>query len=730
MKKLCLFIAFCTLSTTLLAQNPTYGQRLYYSCKVWGFVKYYHSRVSNCQVNWDSVLQHTLPLIKSAVTNNEFNDVLDTMLMAAGPMEIATTPSPDTLPPELKRNLRFGWINDPLFRDDVKDILDTIKNNFRPHHICWVHSGTGTSGYLAFPYDDPVIDSNTYTNYPSEFTRLLILFKYWNIINYFNPYNYVQDNPWDSTLFNNVLSIDTVSNYTDFFKSIKKITAACNDAHVEGLTNSPAYSSYYTPRIILRYVQNKYTVVKSEEGNLSKGDIIASIDGKTTDQWEDSLRPYISAGNPSVFRRFMCQYLLFGAGGSRIQIVYKDSMDSDHSLSTYRNYYLGDSWFAGYYPNDTLGNAKWKKWNCNIGYVNMGKLLTSDVITMYSALKNTTAIIFDIRNYPKDESPWSIGNLIYPDHRSFVKLALPNIYYPGTCYWYHDFLGQNNNTNYYQGKVIILCNQETQSAAEYSCMILRAMPNSVVIGSQTAGTDGDCSFFNLSWEIQTGFTSLGVYYPNGDSTERIGIVPDSIVYPTSAGIRQGRDEVLEKALQAAGCLVPMLSVTPAARNVAAAAGTSSFTVTSNTNWAAVSDASWCKINSSGSGNGTITADCAENTSYQPRTANIHVTVAGLPEQIVTLIQARSTNVVEEDQEITYQIYPNPTKGKFRIIPAWIGKGIPEISVVDMDGREILKEQCKEEKGCEINLSSAPEGIYQIIIKKDNIQVVRKLVIIR
>ncbi len=78
-------------------------------------VKYYHSRVSTGLVNWDSVLTVSLPAIKNAVTNDDFNDALASMLSAAGPMEIATTPSPDTLPPELKQNLNFGWINDQVF---------------------------------------------------------------------------------------------------------------------------------------------------------------------------------------------------------------------------------------------------------------------------------------------------------------------------------------------------------------------------------------------------------------------------------------------------------------------------------------------------------------------------------------------------------------------------------------------------------------------------------------
>jgi hypothetical protein len=718
MKRLFLFLIICTIGTTLLAQNPTYQQKLYYSCKVWGFMKYYHSRVSNCEVNWDSVLVSTLPLMKNAATNNDFNDALDTMLLAAGPMEIATTPSPDTLPPELKRNLNFGWINDPVFRNDVKVILDTIKNNYRPHLNCWI------------PYDDPMIDSNTTINYPSEFTRLLVIFKYWNFINYFNPYNYVQDIPWDSTLYKNVPAIATAPDYVTFYKTIKKITAGINDAHVEGCTWSTGYSFYgYCPKIVLRYAQNNYVVVKSGYGTISKGDIIVSIDSLTTVQWEDSLRPYVSAGNPSVFRRFMCQYMLGGACGSQIRIVYKDSMGNDRSFSSYRNYHIGDSWFTSYYPNDTLGNVKWKKWNCNVGYVNMGNLMISDVNTMYNNLKNTTAIIFDIRNYP-NSTAGVIADLIYPDRTCFSKITASDFFYPGTFYCVPQYAGSNGNPDYYQGQVIILCNESTISQAEFTCMVLKAMPNSTIIGSQTSGTDGNITYFKLSQDIQGGFTSLGVYYPNGDSTERIGIVPDSVVSPTPSGIRQGRDEVLEKALQVAGCLVPMLSVTPGTQNVTAIAGTSEFTITCNTNWSAVSDVPWCTLAYTGNGNGTMVANYSENTSYQPRTASIHVTAAGMPEQIVTLNQAKSTNGIGEDQETAFYVFPNPTTGSFRIVCGNEEKGPLDVSILDLSGKIMLEKHYSGEKEYDIDFSFASQGLYYISIKTEYKQLVRKLAIIK
>ena len=46
----------------------------------------------------------------------------------------------------------------------------------------------------------------------------------------------------------------------------------------------------------------------------------------------------------------------------------------------------------------------------------------------------------------------------------------------------------------------------------------------------------------------TRISGIGVYYPDGRETQRVGIVPDVAVQPTLRGIREGRDEVLERAV--------------------------------------------------------------------------------------------------------------------------------------------------------------------------------------
>lgn len=555
------FILCCLCILGAQAQNPGYNQKLYYACKIWGFVKYFHSGVSTCQVNWDSVLVYHLPHIKNAVTVADFNNELDSMLMAAGPMAIAPGTLPDTIQPELKRNRNFGWINDATLNSSVRAKLTLIKDNFRPHASCWVQNSTAT--WLDFPKDNPMYNGYVFSNFPNEPTRLLIGFRYWNILNYFNPYNYVLDRPWDSVLSNKMLLMANASNGKEFYGAIKKIGRDLNDAHVEGGTNTSnlAASGYnYAPPVKITHTGRQYIVVKSGLTGIKRGDVITSINGVSPVRMQDSLRPFVSAGDSGVFYRFMNSFLLCGDYNTPVTIGFLDSIGNTNTVTANRADVYYSAFYRDYYPNDSLATTKWKTFGCNVGYVNMGKLLTTDVPAMYNDLSGTSAIIFDIRNYPNGTA-WDIANLMYYDRLPFSRIMMPDVNYPGTFFWQMQYLGNSGASNPYFGKVIILMNEETQSQAEYSCMILEALPDVVKVGSQTAGADGNITFFKISLDIQAMYTNLGIFYPNGDSTQRIGIVPDSVVYQTRSGIRAHRDEVLEKALRIANCPVGIKKLT-------------------------------------------------------------------------------------------------------------------------------------------------------------------------
>jgi C-terminal processing protease CtpA/Prc len=105
------------------------------------------------------------------------------------------------------------------------------------------------------------------------------------------------------------------------------------------------------------------------------------------------------------------------------------------------------------------------------------------------------------------------------------------------------------NPDYYKGRVVVLVNEQTQSQAEYTTMAFQAAPDCIVVGSQTAGADGNVVLLPLPHGVKTYFSGLGVYYPDGTNTQRAGVKIDYVVEPTIEGVKAGRDEVLEKALE-------------------------------------------------------------------------------------------------------------------------------------------------------------------------------------
>jgi hypothetical protein len=164
---------------------------------------------------------------------------------------------------------------------------------------------------------------------------------------------------------------------------------------------------------------------------------------------------------------------------------------------------------------------------------------------MMTDLFETDAIVFDIRGYPQG-TLWYLVDYLFPQPIHIANFTVPDHQYPGVLFWQEETIG-GYNSDVYQGQLIILFDIRTLSQAEYTCMGLEQHPGSIKIGSQTKAADGNVSLIDLPGSVSTYFTGLGTFYPDYTPTQRIGIVPDVEIRPTIAGIRQGRDEILEYA---------------------------------------------------------------------------------------------------------------------------------------------------------------------------------------
>jgi len=69
------------------------------------------------------------------------------------------------------------------------------------------------------------------------------------------------------------------------------------------------------------------------------------------------------------------------------------------------------------------------------------------------------------------------------------------------------------------------------------------------IGSPTSGANGDVTFFYIPGDISIRMTGQSVRHADGRQLQRVGILPDIEITSTIEGIRSGKDEVLERAIE-------------------------------------------------------------------------------------------------------------------------------------------------------------------------------------
>jgi len=161
----------------------------------------------------------------------------------------------------------------------------------------------------------------------------------------------------------------------------------------------------------------------------------------------------------------------------------------------------------------------------------------------------TKGIIVDMRGYPLELIREPLTACFQDQPKPFASERGVDPTYPGHDKPLPTMVAEPGSEPPYAGQLLLLVNEQTQSEAEFITMALRTTPHARVVGSQTAGTDGNVVAVYLPGGVRTQITTLGEYYPDGQPTQRVGVHIDVLVQPTLAGLSAGRDEVLEEALQ-------------------------------------------------------------------------------------------------------------------------------------------------------------------------------------
>lgn len=523
--------------------NITEVNKFVITAKVWGFLKYYHPNVADGSKNWDDELLQILPQIESVTTSDAFSKVIEKWVDSQGIIKITNiVPVRDIV--YFEQNFDLSWLNQNEFlSSDLSLKLKHIEAN----------RYQGTQFYVGQTLAGNVFLMNeNFSNFTWEKKelRLASLFRYWNVIEYFYPYKYLMDYKWDITLEQMLPNFINVKSEDEFKLAMLKLVVRLNDTHATFYFKTDETIGKIRKFLPMKCIilDEKMVVTEilsdlmAERYDIHIGDVITKVNNKTVSQIIKDERNNISASNESVYLLNLVTKISSGYDDTINLEVIRNKITSNKTIECF-DYNLSHS--------NEFKKTKTEKFYLlenNIGYVNMGKLNVSEVSEMMDKFVNTQAIILDSRNYPRGAN-FEISKYLNSSPKAFAKYTSPDLSYPGKFYWQKEmhFCGIDNKNNY-KGKVIILVNEKSLSQSEWATMSFQTADNATVIGSQTAGADGNTSHVDFIKDYNAPFSGIGVYYPDGRETQRIGIIPDIVVKRTILGIQQGRDEILDRAI--------------------------------------------------------------------------------------------------------------------------------------------------------------------------------------
>jgi C-terminal processing protease CtpA/Prc len=272
------------------------------------------------------------------------------------------------------------------------------------------------------------------------------------------------------------------------------------------------------------------------------GDVILEVDGRPVPQLIQEWTPFYADSNEAARQRDIANFMLRGACGPTKLRVRRGA--EELTIETSRIAAQPPEASTHDLPGDTF-----RLLTPEVAYLKLSSVKAADIPNYLKSSEGTKGWIIDIRNYPSEFMPFALGSHLVKEPTPFVYFTALDLANPGAFRWREPGpLVITPEAPRYPGKVVVLVDETTQSQAEYTSMAFRAA-GATIVGSTTAGADGNVSQISLPGGLSTMFSGIGVFYPDKSPTQQVGIVPDIVVRPTIPSLAAGRDELVEAGVR-------------------------------------------------------------------------------------------------------------------------------------------------------------------------------------
>lgn len=543
---------------TLEGLNADQEENLYKLAKVWGFVKYYHPAIIAGDINWDAELFRVMPMVVEAENPEAANQVLYDWLSGFPYEESPTAATDETAAHWYEMEQQFGsiaadlsWISDrTVWGTDLCAYLEGLSQ---------LEVSDRRNGYAAFSGEDSVervsfaAEKGMTVKSGDDGVKLLAVFRLWNAFAYYSPYLSLTDGNWDDALRQGIHTMLEAEDRRAYELALGEMMAKTGDVHVLFTGKKVAMNYYFGENYLpchCMVLDGRPVVdaVSSEEESLRCGDVITAVDGVMMADRIAALEKVQPVPMPGKYGIWFCCSLVSAADSTAQVTVERDGVPLTLTVTTREDRFIPENpWKSGLMEDG------------QIGYIDPGALQEGDVEQLMEKFADTEGIIVDLRQYPSESVLYLLSEYFIPEPRVFAAIDCPDPLRPGNfCRLpfkisgagFSKIVGLSDRDDYplYEGKVVLLINEFSQSQSETTAMSLRQAPRALVVGSPSIGADGDVAEMKLPGRIVVTFSTMGIYTPEGKTIQRVGVQPDVFCRPTAEDLRQGQDALMETAI--------------------------------------------------------------------------------------------------------------------------------------------------------------------------------------
>ena len=371
----------------------------------------------------------------------------------------------------------------------------------------------------------------------AQAVRLADVVVAWTVFEHFYPYFDVVDVDWDAKLTEAVAGALGAPDEEAQCRVLRRLVAALDDGH--GSVRCAGPVSRATVPFSVEVVEGAVTVVATADSSLVlPGDVVVSLDGKPAADVLAEAETLIS-GSPQRVRMRAASSFSDGPLGSAVHYVVErggvrrpvDAVRSEPN------------------PPEGARPPPIAEIRPGVFYADLTRLDDEALDAKMETLAAAPAVVFDLRGYPQistdvlahlagqtlHSARWNLPRTIQPDRER--PLA------PDTSSW-----AVPPQTPRFTGRVAFVTDARAISYAETMLGIVEAYSLGAIVGTPTAGANGNINPFSLPGGERVWWTGMQVIKHDGSQHHLVGIRPTVPAERTRAGVAAGRDEVLERAI--------------------------------------------------------------------------------------------------------------------------------------------------------------------------------------